>query len=130
METPKDAQGCVALLFDDNWATKAVLAFLRNTMAGQMVTMPPQEDAEDGREEAREGGEGEEGEAGEGGPLLDCALLLPFSFPQALCLYFRFCVRSTLFVFLLFSKMEKMGRRKGGPTLTARHRMALRRIAG
>ena len=47
----------MALLFDDERATKAVLSFLRKTKVGQMVAIPPRggEEEEEGEEENSEG---------------------------------------------------------------------------
>ena len=47
----------MALLFNDERATKAVLSFLRKAKVGQIVTIPPRD------------GEEEEGGAGGGGGL-------------------------------------------------------------
>ena len=49
----------MALLFGDERATKAVLSFLRKTKVGQMVTIPPRDEA------GEEGGEGSEEERAE-----------------------------------------------------------------
>ena len=57
----------VALLFDDNRAARAVLAFLRNTEVGQMDTMPPSGAERVGGEYAREKG-GEKRRGGTGLP--------------------------------------------------------------
>ena len=58
----------MALLFGDERATRAVLSFLRKMEMGQMVTIPPRDEAEEEGEEGEEGergkAEGEEGEAG------------------------------------------------------------------
>ena len=57
----------MALLFNDERATKAVLSFLRKTRVGQMVTIPPRGGGEgEGEDEPRdrEEVEGEEGGAG------------------------------------------------------------------
>ena len=46
----------MALLFDDERATKAALCVLRKTKVGQMVTIPPRGGAEEeeGKEDLRE----------------------------------------------------------------------------
>ena len=58
----------MALRFGDERATKAVLSFLRKTKVGQIVTIPPRDEA--GEEGGEEGEEGErvEVEGEEGGP--------------------------------------------------------------
>ena len=48
----------MALLFDDDRATKAVLSFLRVTKVGQMVTIPPRGRGEEREEDEVEGEEG------------------------------------------------------------------------
>ena len=48
----------MALLFDDDRATKAVLSFLRVTKVGQMVTIPPRDREEEREEDEVEGEEG------------------------------------------------------------------------
>ena len=49
----------MALLFGDERATRAVLSFLRKTKVGQMVTIPPRDEAGgEGEEEGSEGGGG------------------------------------------------------------------------
>ena len=62
----------MALLFDDERATKAVLSLLRKTKVRQMVTIPPQggEEEEGGGREGISGGTRVEveGEAGVRGP--------------------------------------------------------------
>ena len=59
----------MALLFEDERATKAVLSFLRKTKVGQVVTISPRDEAgeeggEEGSEEERVEAEGEEGGPG------------------------------------------------------------------
>ena len=63
LKTPR-----IALLFNDERATKAVLSFLRRTKVRQMVTIGPRggEDEEEGEEEGP--GEREEAEGEERGP--------------------------------------------------------------
>ena len=59
----------MALLFRDERATRAVLSFLRKTKVGQIVTIPPRDEAggegeDEGSEEERVEAEGEEGGPG------------------------------------------------------------------
>lgn len=61
MDTPERAPR-MALLFDVERATEAVLSFLRKTKVGQKVTIPPQGGEEQGSSE------GARAEAEEGGP--------------------------------------------------------------
>ena len=106
----------IALLFDDERATKAVLSFLRRTKVWRMVTIPPR-DIELGEENEESGGEpgrGEGAEEGlEGGTRPPIAILQVRFLDQGVrcgCASFSIC--------LSFASGEIGERRLGCPTLT------------
>ena len=116
----------VALLFDDNTAARAVLAFLRNTEVGQMDTMPPSGAERVGGEYTRKKGEGEEEGEGRVSPRLRIASSFPFHGRHVYFLLFICCLLFGLCLqFLSGGKEELEYTGRGKPSSCHLGRMQL-----